>query len=607
MASDRNLVATVTAQDNSGLGADPSAPTNITNIKDGDDSTLSISNAGVSHQARAPKRIWHSDLGAAYDIDYVVLRVTGNNFSWWTGLNAAVGADLDPGYLWARVEYSTDNTAWSVIGGTLSHTAGNPDVITLTPASPVNAQYWRAYVQGHIGSRYFGSATIFTMQIVGGLTSLADFVGTPRDGMTPLSVQFTDISEPGPDSWLWTFGDGSTSTAQNPLHTYSTPGLYDVTLEVNGTDSTTKIEYISVKSQPILPYYRDRLLLSVRASYTDERLYNHALVVATGNKAAIIYGEESDTDEDSPTRIEAIGDRLIKLETDLITTQQTADKAAKKLFLDNCLISEDVQLEALCNAALEGNDVVGVQETTFSQVESNFRLQSFTVPLSTSRQRLRLARVINLQTQTISVNDDIIFVDSTQAVNSTQDTSVVIDTPSVDDGDLLLFWMALDEDGADQVPTIGGTWNSISGTNKWKWRIAASEPANRTVTWGSNRRGIATMLAYRNVDPTSPVARLVVENSAEDKAVNVPGMTIDSGEYHLVSGVQADYGGVTYTWPASWTEREEAETGGSDTLHVSTSTADKPFVGANPKGFTVTASLAKGQTRYQIALRKDIS
>lgn len=44
------------------------------------------------------------------------------------------------------------------------------------------------------------------------------------------SVSFTDYSCNAPDSWLWNFGDGTTSTAQNPTHTYTTEGNYTVTL-----------------------------------------------------------------------------------------------------------------------------------------------------------------------------------------------------------------------------------------------------------------------------------------------------------------------------------------------------------------------------------------
>jgi PKD repeat protein len=53
-------------------------------------------------------------------------------------------------------------------------------------------------------------------------------------------VDFTDQSTGG-TSWLWTFGDGGTSTLQNPSHTYTTNGTYQVCLSVTdacGTDST---------------------------------------------------------------------------------------------------------------------------------------------------------------------------------------------------------------------------------------------------------------------------------------------------------------------------------------------------------------------------------
>ncbi len=46
-----------------------------------------------------------------------------------------------------------------------------------------------------------------------------------------LEVNFTDMS-PGATSWLWDFGDGSTSTLQNANHTYSSNGTYNVQLYI---------------------------------------------------------------------------------------------------------------------------------------------------------------------------------------------------------------------------------------------------------------------------------------------------------------------------------------------------------------------------------------
>ena len=69
------------------------------------------------------------------------------------------------------------------------------------------------------------------------------------------SVKFTDASYHGPTSWTWEFGDGSsfsgtgTDGAQEVLHTYTEPGVYDVTLTVgNGTSeaSTTVNEAVYV-------------------------------------------------------------------------------------------------------------------------------------------------------------------------------------------------------------------------------------------------------------------------------------------------------------------------------------------------------------------------
>ncbi|WFN34053.1 lectin like domain-containing protein [Methanogenium sp. S4BF] len=78
---------------------------------------------------------------------------------------------------------------------------------------------------------------------------VADFSGTPRTGAPLLNVSFTDLSTGEPDTWLWTFGDGTSSTEQNPEHIYTADGVYTVMLSVNGGESTsTKADYIRVTS-----------------------------------------------------------------------------------------------------------------------------------------------------------------------------------------------------------------------------------------------------------------------------------------------------------------------------------------------------------------------
>jgi PKD repeat protein len=69
-------------------------------------------------------------------------------------------------------------------------------------------------------------------------------------------VQFTDQTTNLPTSWLWDFGDGSTSTLQNPTHQYVATGSYNVTLaatNIFGTASTTRLNAVSVQV-PCLTY-----------------------------------------------------------------------------------------------------------------------------------------------------------------------------------------------------------------------------------------------------------------------------------------------------------------------------------------------------------------
>ena len=77
----------------------------------------------------------------------------------------------------------------------------------------------------------------------------ADFTSDKTSGDNPLAVQFTDGSNFNPTSWSWTFGDSTTSTAQNPLKTYALPGTYTVSLTASktGTSRTvTKTNFITV-------------------------------------------------------------------------------------------------------------------------------------------------------------------------------------------------------------------------------------------------------------------------------------------------------------------------------------------------------------------------
>ena len=78
----------------------------------------------------------------------------------------------------------------------------------------------------------------------------AEFIGTPTSGFAPLAIQFTSTSSEA-DAYNWRFGDGGTSPARDPKHTYTKAGVYTVSLEARdsctGTaDRVEKLSYITV-------------------------------------------------------------------------------------------------------------------------------------------------------------------------------------------------------------------------------------------------------------------------------------------------------------------------------------------------------------------------
>lgn len=71
--------------------------------------------------------------------------------------------------------------------------------------------------------------------------------------VNPLTVQFNDLSLYDPVEWYWDFGDGDTSSLQNPLHTYTAAGTYNVYQKVTNrcgfTDRTVTVALISTPEQ----------------------------------------------------------------------------------------------------------------------------------------------------------------------------------------------------------------------------------------------------------------------------------------------------------------------------------------------------------------------
>lgn len=99
------------------------------------------------------------------------------------------------------------------------------------------------------------------------LKELEDKFLTPRPyfrvtylkGPPPLTVQFQNLVTGDIIRYLWDFGDGSTSTEQNPTHTYYAEGSYSVSLEIisstGGGSVLTKNNYITVSEEDALSFF----------------------------------------------------------------------------------------------------------------------------------------------------------------------------------------------------------------------------------------------------------------------------------------------------------------------------------------------------------------
>ena len=145
---------------------------------------------------------------------------------------------------------------------------------------------------------------------------------SPTWGPAPLAVQFNDRSNGGITNWDWNFDDGSAhSSTQNPSHTYTNPGTFDITLIVKNTygatnsgtrritvdppDGSTLITFDDISPGILLNGYRGILwsnfgVVNGLQQNTNEGYYNGIASIpnvafnAGGNPASFSYGGHFD-------------------------------------------------------------------------------------------------------------------------------------------------------------------------------------------------------------------------------------------------------------------------------------------------------------------------
>jgi PKD repeat protein len=117
-----------------------------------------------------------------------------------------------------RVRVSTNMVTWTDVGAAFTNNSTAPQSWTESDFVAASGSWPRRFYM-------VKRAPIQTAPV-------ANFSASQLQGTAPLLVAFTDRSTGNPVSWNWNFGDGASSTAQNPTHTYSIAGSYTATLTI---------------------------------------------------------------------------------------------------------------------------------------------------------------------------------------------------------------------------------------------------------------------------------------------------------------------------------------------------------------------------------------
>ena len=164
-----------------------------------------------------------------------------------TAPNAAFTVDMQIGCVPLTVQFqdlSSDNTEswqWSFPGGDPAISNEQNPVVTYTQKG--------TYAVTLIVSNVEGSDTLTNLQAV----IAKDIPSVNFDfAITDLMVEFTNLSVNAAGGYVWNFGDGETSTAINPVHTYLTQGFFVVTLTaLNSCGETTLMQTVSTGDLPL--------------------------------------------------------------------------------------------------------------------------------------------------------------------------------------------------------------------------------------------------------------------------------------------------------------------------------------------------------------------
>jgi PKD repeat protein len=160
---------------------------------------------------------------------------------------AAFSTNVSDGYIPLSVQFSDQSSVISPTG--YSWNFGDKNISTVQ--NPTNTYVVAGtYIVSETVTNASGSNTAYRSVLVNQyMHPIARFLAWSNSTDVPVTVYFTDTSGGYPVVWLWNFGDGNTSTQENPMHTYTTGGNFSVVMIAsNPSGSSTSIQttYVNI-------------------------------------------------------------------------------------------------------------------------------------------------------------------------------------------------------------------------------------------------------------------------------------------------------------------------------------------------------------------------
>ncbi|MDK2912904.1 MAG: hypothetical protein PWR29_1861, partial [Methanolobus sp.] len=178
--------------------------------------------------------------------------LAGDSVERGSTINVSWGGSTDPENDAIKYNLWYFNGTWTQIADMLEVTSFNFAI----PIEDISQASFKVYANDSLVNSTENNVTFTLTSIIPG----SDFTVDVTSGLAPLTVNFTYDPSHYPTGLVWDFGDGSNSTEQNPVHTYSTPGTYTVSLNASnlgGHNITTKAAYITAAYVPVASFTAD--------------------------------------------------------------------------------------------------------------------------------------------------------------------------------------------------------------------------------------------------------------------------------------------------------------------------------------------------------------